>query len=127
MLNDLILYNDAERMTVAVYDAKEIFGENAPYTTELKADGKVVIFNTHFITCLREALSTGCMAKMDTEEEIVFQQFVKYQSGASYRDITLEVSEVMEALDAWLIRALDMEEQPQVNVCYDAPTHTWLN
>jgi len=132
MLTDYIPYDIGsdsatfgESAEAAVVAAKELFGENDPYIVERFLGGKVIIFNIHFITTVREAMTTGCMAKMNTAEENLFTKFIRYQEGSVYRDITQGEDEVMEALDAWLVRGVGCQTQPVVNGCFDKPTHTW--
>jgi len=125
MLGDLLLHGNTKRVTEKVKQAKELFGANRPYETELRLDGQIIIFNEHFITTLREALSSGCVAKMGHQEELILQKFIEYANGNTYRDITQDTSGVMVALDKWLGKLRRCVKTPAVGECYDAPTHTW--
>ena len=125
MLNDLNIFNDTARMTDAVKDAKELFGENLPFFQESRLGETIIIFNEHFIRCVREALSNGCMAKMNEEEERLFNQFIEYQDGSSYRDISKDSSDIMTALDKWLVNAIQNVPNPVLNDCYTKKDHTW--
>jgi hypothetical protein len=126
LFNELEFYQDVEKMTKAIYGAKELFGENEPYVVERGIDGKVYIFNEHFITTVRGALTNGCMAKMNTDEEELFMAFIDYQNGSGARDITRDDNAVVEALDKWLVNSMNCIPNPVVNACYDAETHTWV-
>ena len=125
MLNDINFWSDPVQVDLAVEDSKQIFGENVPYIVEERLGTKVVIFNDHFITTAREAMTTTCMAKMNASETLLFNKFVDYQNGASYRDITTNDDNILKALDAWFMDDLNCVEHPVVNQCYDSPTHTW--
>lgn len=125
MLNDIDFFGCSLQQNAAVYDAKEIFGENSPYIIENRIDGKVVIFNDHFIRCVRESLTTGCMAKMNSAEEILMDDFINYQNGNRYRDITRSNSDIMVALDKWMCNLVHCAPNPVVNSCYSDTPHTW--
>ena len=112
-------------MNAAVADAKEIFGENLPYITEYRMDGKVYIFNDHFIRVSREAMTNDCMAKMNEAETELFLAFIDYQNGLGYRDITSDDTDVVEALDQWYVDDINCVPHPVMNSCYDTETHTW--
>jgi len=102
-----------------------VFGENTPYTIETKITGKTILFNTHFITTIREALTTGCMAKMSGDEELLFLEFISYQNGDGFRDIATDVNDVLIALDLWMTNELNCMPNGIVNQCYTDVTHTW--
>ena len=120
MLNDLPFMLDKDMADKAVADAKELFGENLPYTVEYRLNGRTIMFNDHFIKSVREALSTDCMAKMNAAEIQLFERFIAYQNGSMYRDITKSDNEVVKALDEWLMDDLNCKSHPVVNECYDA-------
>ena len=125
MLNDIDFFSCDLQMNSAVEDAKEIFGENTPYIIENRLSGKVVVFNDHFIRCVRETLTTGCMAKMNSAEELLMKDFVDYQNGDRYRDITRSTSNIMVALDKWMNNLIFCLPNPIVNSCYSDTPHTW--
>ena len=127
MLNDLAFFNNPIKQNAAIYDIKEVFGENVPYIIEKRLGGKVIIFNDHFIRTAREAMTTGCMAKMNEQEVLLFERFVKYEDGSSYRDITNVENEVVAALDQWFMDDLRCNAHPVVNQCFDATTHTYTS
>ena len=112
-------------MDAAVEDCKEIFGENIPYVTEDRVGGRVIIFNDHFLETVREALTTGCVARMNASELLVFNDFVRYEDKATYRDITNSDDYIAEALDEWLTREVMCLSHPYVNECYGDTRHTW--
>jgi len=125
MLSDYNLFLDNTTMNEAVFAAKELFGENVPYTIEQRLEGAVIIFDTHFMETLREALSSGCMAKMNSNEEELFIRFVEYQNGHSYRDISELNVDIMGALDTWLTNLVMCIPNAEINGCFDNPRHTW--
>ena len=125
MLNDIDFFGCAVQQNMAIRDSKEIFGENTPYTIENRFDGKIVVFDDHFIRCVRETLTTGCMAKMNAAEELLMADFVNYQNGDRYRDITRSTSDVMVALDEWMVNLVYCNQNPIVNDCYSDTPHTW--
>ncbi len=127
MFTDYIPYDSHDRITQAIFITKEVFGESDPYTTETRLDGDVIIFDDHFITVFREALTTGCMAKMNAGETALFWEFIEYQNGASERDITRGSNSVMDSLDQWLTDEIACVPHPVLNSCFDAPTHTWTS
>ena len=125
LFDAMTIYRDPNKVTAAIADAKELFGENTPYTVEHRMDETVVVFNPHTISTIREALSTGCMAKMNAAEEELFIKFIDYQNGTTYRDITVDYNDVLGALDRWLMDELLCNPHPTLNACFDSPDHTW--
>jgi hypothetical protein len=73
---------DKEKYSDTVVLTQELLGETLPYTTvNTIIQGKPqVIFKDHFIEVFRQALSTGCMARMSYEEEVLLYAFIKYQN-----------------------------------------------
>jgi len=118
-------FASSDRVTAAVFLTKELFGESDPYVVETRLDGKVIIFNKHFIEVTREAMTTGCMAKMNASETTLFRDFIEYQNGASERDITRGDDDVLDALDQWFMDDIHCVPHPVANDCFDAPTQTW--
>ena len=118
---------DSEITDKSIANAKQLFGENLPYVIEHRFGEKIHIFNGHFIQTLREALTTGCMAKMNNAEVTLTRKFVEYQNQSFYRDITTRDNEVVVALDKWLMDDVMCNEHPKINECFDASAHSWLN
>lgn len=125
ILNDFEFFSDTKKIDVAVADAKQTFGENTPYVIETKITGKTILFNTHFITTIREALTTGCMAKMSSNEELLFLDFISYQNGDGFRDISSNVNDILKALDIWMTNELKCIPNGAVNSCFIDTVHTW--
>jgi len=127
MLNDIFNNNEIKEKQLdhGYYLAKELFGANRPFIKESGLHGPTVIFNDHFIVTMREALSTGCIAKMNVAEEDLFFQFVESQDGRLNRDISTDAVGVLAALNQWLIDELQCLDHPVVNGCFDQPEHTW--
>jgi hypothetical protein len=125
VFNSIQFYTDNTVLTTAISNSKEVFGENTPYILENRLEGPIVIFNDHFIRTLREALSTGCMAKMSAKEVSLFREFVRYQNGSSYRDITQDSDRILSALNQWVVDLWSCEETPIVNGCFDTTEHTF--
>jgi len=117
MLNEL-LFNDPEKTKKAVYDAKNLFSENVPYTIEYRlGDKKTYIFAEHFINGIIKAFTTDCMDNLNNSEREVLNQFISYEDGKSYRDITNEEDEAMAALDKWLYNMTMNLDNPKINGC----------
>ncbi len=125
LFNELEFYQDSTKMDLAVADSKELFAENLPYETERRLTGTVIIFSDHFIQTTREAITTGCIAKMSSEEEEVFFGWVQYENGSGYRDITETEESLYSALSQWLVDDVACLQHPAANACFNAPTHTW--
>jgi len=103
--------------------AKELLGENLPYTIEKRLDGDVVIFNKHFINTFLEALTTGCIAKMnETEKDILFK-YIDYQNkllnDTTPSDMDNETKLVIEYLDKWLYDEISCTPHIKLNECFD--------
>jgi len=117
MLNDFAFYSCGVKADASIADAKNIFGENAPYVVDHRLEGNVIVFNTHFISMMRIALTTGCMAGMNSAEEEVMLKLVKYENGGNYRDITTNDDAVMRALDKWVSDEVIGAEHPSLSQC----------
>lgn len=127
MLNDIDFYSNTNKVDYYVNASIEIFGENVPYTIQRILGTKVVVFNEHFIRTAREAFTTDCVAKMNSAELDLLERYIAYTAGSIYRDITVEDSDVMEALDLRFMNALNCVVEVGINDCYDNATHTWLD
>jgi len=125
MICSFEFYKNDKKVRTGLYKAKEVFGENVPYIFEQRFDGKVVVFSQHFIRTIREALTNGCMAKMNNAEEELFQDLIDYENGSVLRDISGRDYEVLAALDEWLNFEILCKEHPVVNGCYSSDTHEW--
>ena len=123
-LTDLLQYT--ERMDKAIYATKELLGESLPYVVENTIDGttkgKRIIFNEHFINTVIEALSTGCIAKMNTEEEDVFFNYLDYANAQGQPDNIADTKDkdVSIALNNWLTNILYCRPNPVMNACFDS-------
>lgn len=61
--------------------AKEVFGQYTPYTVSVDIAGTVVTkMNEHFLGCVRNAMSDGCVARMGKAELKFWLDFVSYQN-----------------------------------------------
>jgi len=117
MLNEL-LFNDPKKVKKAVYDAKNLFSENVPYTIEYRlGNKKTYIFNDHFIKGIIKAFTTDCLDDLNNSEREVLENFINYENSLSYRDITSEQLEVVNALDKWLYNLCVGRENPKQNGC----------
>jgi hypothetical protein len=117
MLNDFTFYSCREKSNRSIVDAKNTFGENLPYIMEARMGGSVVIFNEHYITALRLALTTGCMSAMNAAEEALTMRLIQHENGGNYRDITNNTDEVVVALDKWLHDEVVGNSHSIVNEC----------
>ena len=135
MLNDISFFNNNAKMDMAVADATSIFGEDTPYTkVELLASTQI-IFKPHFEGCVRQAMSTGCIARMSEPELVLFREFMVWQqwltdhsvTAGSAEDTYMSPSNQKDALlelNNWMYRELTCEAQPVLNACYD---EVWVN
>jgi len=103
--------------------AKELLGESLPYTIEKRLDGDVVIFNDHFINTFLEALTTGCIAKMNEKEKNILFKYIKYQNnllnGVTDIDVDTETKLVIKFIDKWLYDELNCTKHIKTNECFD--------
>jgi hypothetical protein len=126
MLNDFVQYlNNAPHCskTRGIQIAKELLGENLPYVVEKRMSGEVIIFNDHFIDTTLEALTTDCIAKMNTAEQNVLFDYLEYLNslwnGYEYEHPYGTKKEVVEALDKWIIDEVQCNGHDEVNACWN--------
>jgi len=85
-LDQLILFQNANTNSILTVDnvvsyAKDLFSEQVPYTVKKDIAGnEVILLNTHFIKCVRIALTDGCMDCMSRYEAKFWYEFVEYQN-----------------------------------------------
>jgi len=103
--------------------AKELLGENLPYTIEKRLEGDVVILDDHFINTFLEALTTGCIAKMNEKEKNILFKYVKYQdnllNGVVDADLDTETRLVIKFIDKWLYDEINCTRHIKTNECFD--------
>jgi len=103
--------------------AKELLGENLPYTIEKRLDGDIVIFNKHFINTFLEALTTGCIAKMNEKEKDILFKYIKHQdsllNGVVDTELDTETRLVIKFIDKWLYDELKCTRHIKANECFD--------
>ncbi len=125
MLNDIAFFANTEKQNASIASAKELFGGNVPYVIERTIDGRVVVFSDHFIRTSREAMSTGCMAKMNMSETNLWLRFVEYQNKKMFRDISDLSDEVLVTLSRFFVDEIYLLHHSEINECYDRPEHSW--
>jgi len=119
MLSDAnLIFQDPVKVTTAINDAKEIFGENTPYSIEHRLGEDIVVFNKHFTDTVKIALTNGCMAKMNAAEVTLLQAYISFVEGTELRDITESGNDVLKALDEWLVLDVAGIHHVEVNDCY---------
>ena len=111
---------------------KELLGEHKPYSVRLDIAGAdIILFNTHFINCMRQALTDGCVARMGKSELKFWLEFVAYQNDIQdgvRDDVTLDISEIqapvlqreraLEELSRWISDELAGIPHQEVKECY---------
>jgi len=131
MLNNMKFYNDESKQTLAMNDAKQLFGENTPYTIIPTIDGEQIVFNTHFTDSVRTALSTECVLSMSKYELSLFKEFIAWQSWLVDQDPIVEAgseedtfyskdNDAMMALNNWLVDEVAGQSHPKINTCQGA-------
>ena len=112
--------------------SKELFGEHAPYSVRLDiSGGEIILFNTHFINCMRQALTDGCVARMGKQELKFWYEFVRYQNDIQdgvRDDVELDISEIqstsvrrelaLEQLSLWISDELAGVPHEEIKECY---------
>jgi len=111
---------------------KELLGEHTPYSIRKDIAGvDIILFNTHFINCMRQALTDGCVARMSKAELKFWYEFVAYQNDiqdGTRDDAALDISEVqapilrreaaLEELSRWIADELAGTPHQEVKECY---------
>ena len=111
---------------------KELLGEHKPYSIRLDIAGEeIILFNTHFINCMRQALTDGCVARMGKSELKFWYEFVEYQNDiqdGTRDDFFMDVSEIqapqlqreraLEELSRWISDEIAGIPHQQVKECY---------
>lgn len=107
--------------------AKELLGEHKPYSVRRDIEGgNIILFNTHFISCMRQALTDGCVARMGKQELKFWLDFVKYQNDL--KDGTLVAgtfpeplsvhNAALEEVSRWISDELAGIPHPETKECY---------
>ena len=79
-LND---YSSDRELTIGdgIKLSKELLGEHKPYSIRKDIAGEdIILFNAHYINCMRQALTDGCVARMGKAELQFWYEFVAYQN-----------------------------------------------
>lgn len=111
---------------------KELFGSHMPYSIRKDIAGEdVILFNAHYVGCMRQALTDGCVARMSKHELKFWYEFVEYQNDVQdgvRDDLTTDVSEIQASvlqreralyeMDAWISDELAGIEHPEEKECY---------
>jgi hypothetical protein len=130
-LND----NSTEReLTIddGILFGKELLGEHRPYTVRTDIAGEdVILFNTHFVNCMRQALTDGCVDRMSKLELRFWKEFVAYQNDIQdgvRDDVVLNINKVQSPLQqrelalyelsAWIQDELDGTPHRETKECY---------
>jgi hypothetical protein len=130
-LND----NSTEReLTIddGILFGKELLGEYRPYTVRKDIAGEnIILFNTHFVNCMRQALTDGCVDRMGKLELKFWLEFVAYQNDIQdgvRNDVVLDISKVqaplqqrelaLYALDEWMQDELNGVTHRETKECY---------
>ena len=112
--------------------SKELLGEHYPYSIRKDIAGEdIILFNVHFINCMRQALTDGCVARMSRHELKFWYEFVAYQNDIQddvrddfHTDISVIQASVvqrevaLEELSRWMYDELNGIEHQEVKECY---------
>ena len=132
---EILNYESDEReLTIGdcVLVGKELLGEHKPYSVRLDIAGvKIILFNIHFINCMRQALTDGCVARMSKSELKFWYEFVAYQNDiqdGTRDDFDSDISAIqspiierelaLEELSVWVNDEIAGIEHPEVKECY---------
>ena len=116
----------------AISFGKEILGEHKPYSVRKDIAGAdIILFNVHFINCMRQAITDGCVARMSRHELAFWYEFVAYQNDiqdGTRDDLHLDITEVqasilqreaaLEELSRWMYDELNGIPHPEIKECY---------
>lgn len=104
--------------------SKELLGEHKPYSVRIDIAGAdVILFNTHFINCMRQALTDGCVDRMGKSELKFWLEFVAYQNDIQdgTRDdaiVSARRERALEALSLWVHDELAGIPHQEIKDCY---------
>ena len=121
-------YNDQDKQTLAINDAKQLFGEHTPYTIVPTADVDQIVFYDHFTENVRTALSNGCVINMSKYELALFRDFIAWQNwliiqdpvvvAGSEEDVYVsDEKDALIALNNWLVDELSGIPHYELNTC----------
>ena len=111
---------------------KELLGEHMPYSIRKDIAGvDIILFNTHFINCMRQAINDGCVARMSKHELAFWYEFVEYQNDIQdgvRDDLPLDTTQTqsgvlqreaaLEELSRWMYDELNGIPHPETKECY---------
>lgn len=111
---------------------KELLGEYRPYSVRLDMAGAdIILFNTHFISCMRQAMTEDCVARMSKLELKFWIEFVAYQNDiedGTRDDNSLDITEIqgpllrrelaLESLNKWIHDELVGNRHEEDRECY---------
>ena len=128
-LNQLITLNDVSPFRELTVDdgiafSKELLGEHSPYSIRKDIEGAdIILFNTHFINCMRQALTDGCVARMGKLELEFWYEFVAYQQDIQdgvldTPIIDLQRLAALEELSRWISDEIAGIPHQEVKPCY---------
>ncbi len=122
MLNDIDFFTNTEEVDLSISDAKSVFGENDPYTTEMRLGGNVIMLSEHFREVVPEALTTGCMVKMSQSEKTLMFHYIEWQShmdgnGGNDDGFSTIQKDALLALNKWIIEELTGGIHESISTC----------
>ena len=104
--------------------SKELLGEHKPYSVRIDIAGNdIILFNTHFINCMRQALTDGCVARMSKSELKFWLEFVSYQNDiqdGTRDDVIVSARRelALYELSVWLQDELNGIPHRETKECY---------
>ncbi len=115
-------------ITNAISASKELLAQHRPYSVRVLIDGtQAILFNTHFINVMRQAMTDGCTARMSKLELAFWLDFVAYQNdiqdgsrddevGTSPSDLLNELA--LEELSRWMVDEIAGTPHQEEIDCY---------
>ena len=111
--------------------SKQLLGEHKPFSVRKDIGGEdIVLFNVHFVGCMRQALTDGCIARMGKKELKFWLDFVTYQNDIQdgiRDDIIVDANtpasvvlneKALQELSRWISDELAGIPHPETKECY---------
>ena len=119
------LCNGTSPSTTGVYITKTLFDEHFPYVEELSEDinGKIIIFNYHFIKEARRQFSIDVIySQFSAGEQDFYNRYIEYVNGNAV--YSLATKAVFDEFDFWLVEEILGNVHPTLTREYSA-VHKW--
>jgi len=81
------------------------FKEGIPYVINDGIDGNnVILFDTHFTTCVLQAMTEDTLARMSPFERTVWHDYVDYENNPVSTGQRETTDEILAALNTWIMK-----------------------